>query len=202
MKRTRELLTLTLTLGFLFLMAVQSFRTNSNLRSYNWPTRFAEVFSAKVLLTNSNSNSRIHSSHTRIRHLSARAQATNENIEPTSYVYDLYQVLGIGSNASKTEIKEAYWRISAQSHPDRNNVKLIILAHAVVYDIIVTKYLNSMYDRLPRHYPFSEMPHMPIPYSARIRAPEANMMPSTEPPSILVCLNRYPPLYNGIFLYS
>jgi DnaJ-domain-containing protein 1 len=50
-------------------------------------------------------------------------QATDEIIEPAVYVDDLYGALGVAPNASKQELKEAYWALSFRNHPDRNNVQ-------------------------------------------------------------------------------
>ena len=45
-----------------------------------------------------------------------------EKIDPAVYSEDLYGVLGVSPNASREELKEAYWAISFKNHPDRNNV--------------------------------------------------------------------------------
>jgi curved DNA-binding protein CbpA len=34
---------------------------------------------------------------------------------------DYYEILGIGRNASKIQIKLAYWRLAKKYHPDKNN---------------------------------------------------------------------------------
>ena len=52
------------------------------------------------------------------------AKESDEKIEPAFYSEDLYGVLGVSPNASRDELKEAYWSISSQNHPDRNNVLL------------------------------------------------------------------------------
>eukprot|EP01035_Chromulina_nebulosa_P026048 gene26048-34047_t len=44
-----------------------------------------------------------------------------EKIDPAVYSEDLYGVLGVSPNASREELKEAYWAISFKNHPDRNN---------------------------------------------------------------------------------
>ncbi len=49
------------------------------------------------------------------------ATPTNENITPAYYVDDLYDVLGVSPNATKQELRNAYWGIAFQNHPDRNN---------------------------------------------------------------------------------
>ena len=49
------------------------------------------------------------------------AKLTDEIIDPAVYEEDLYGVLDCSRNASKTEIKEAYWKIAMVSHPDRNS---------------------------------------------------------------------------------
>lgn len=48
------------------------------------------------------------------------AKETAEVISPVMYADDLYSVLGLQMDASKREIKEAYWKIAAPNHPDRN----------------------------------------------------------------------------------
>jgi curved DNA-binding protein CbpA len=49
------------------------------------------------------------------------AKSTDEIISPVVYENDLYGVLGLEMNCTKRDIKEAYWRIAAPNHPDRNN---------------------------------------------------------------------------------
>ena len=49
------------------------------------------------------------------------ATPTNENITPAFYADDLYGVLGVSLNATKQELRNAYWAIAFQNHPDRNN---------------------------------------------------------------------------------
>ena len=45
---------------------------------------------------------------------------TGDNLEPAFYERDLYRVLGVAKNASRTELRDAYWVIASQNHPDRN----------------------------------------------------------------------------------
>lgn len=49
------------------------------------------------------------------------ATITTESIAPTVYEKDLYSVLGVAKNSSKSELKQAYLQIVFQNHPDRNN---------------------------------------------------------------------------------
>ena len=51
----------------------------------------------------------------------AAAVETNQRIEPVTYCKDLYGVLGVSPRASKSEIKNAYIKIVAKSHPDRDD---------------------------------------------------------------------------------
>ena len=50
-----------------------------------------------------------------------RATSIAESIAPTVYESDLYRVLGVQLNATRTELRDAYWKIAYQTHPDRNN---------------------------------------------------------------------------------
>jgi hypothetical protein len=53
--------------------------------------------------------------------LSSKAVETNDAILSSFYEENLYEVLNIKSDATKLQVKEAYWSISARNHPDRNN---------------------------------------------------------------------------------
>lgn len=44
---------------------------------------------------------------------------SDEIIDPAIYSSDLYEVLGLLRNASKAQIKDAYWSIASRNHPDR-----------------------------------------------------------------------------------
>ena len=58
-------------------------------------------------------------------HTNNQLKATNTNnevIEPAIYNTDFYGVLGISKNASRLEVKNAYWGIASKNHPDRNKV--------------------------------------------------------------------------------
>ena len=44
---------------------------------------------------------------------------SDEIIDPVIYSSDLYEVLGLLRNASKAQIKDAYWTIASRNHPDR-----------------------------------------------------------------------------------
>lgn len=44
---------------------------------------------------------------------------SDEIIDPAIYSSDLYEVLGLLRNASKSQIKDAYWSIASRNHPDR-----------------------------------------------------------------------------------
>jgi curved DNA-binding protein CbpA len=43
------------------------------------------------------------------------------SIAPTVYQEDLYNVLGLSLNATKVELRDAYWAIAFRTHPDRND---------------------------------------------------------------------------------
>lgn len=43
------------------------------------------------------------------------------SIEPTVYQDDLYGVLGLHLNATKVQLRDAYWAIAFRTHPDRND---------------------------------------------------------------------------------
>lgn len=43
------------------------------------------------------------------------------SIEPTVYQDDLYGVLGVNINATKVQLRDAYWAIAFRTHPDRND---------------------------------------------------------------------------------
>lgn len=62
---------------------------------------------------------------------------------------DLYQVLGVGKNASEQEIKSAYRRLALQYHPDKNpshdaKQKFQELTHA--YSILIDPEKRYNYD--------------------------------------------------------
>ena len=62
---------------------------------------------------------------------------------------DLYQVLGVGKNASEQEIKSAYRRLALQYHPDKNpspdaKQKFQELTHA--YSILIDPEKKYNYD--------------------------------------------------------
>jgi len=44
---------------------------------------------------------------------------SDEVIDPTIYASDLYDILGLPRNATKSQIKDAYWSIASRNHPDR-----------------------------------------------------------------------------------
>jgi curved DNA-binding protein CbpA len=79
-----------------------------------------------------------------------------------SYQKDYYEVLGIDSNASQQEIKEAYRKLAFQYHPDRNKddpaasdkMKALNEAYAILsdvarreeYDLLRGRYGSSAYE--------------------------------------------------------
>ena len=50
------------------------------------------------------------------------AKETSDSIDSTNYLSNLYEILGMQRNATKIELRNAYWNIASKSHPDRNNV--------------------------------------------------------------------------------
>ena len=46
---------------------------------------------------------------------------TTESITPTVYQKDLYAVLGVARNCTKSELRQAYMSIVFNNHPDKNN---------------------------------------------------------------------------------
>jgi DnaJ domain len=81
------------------------------------------------------SQTRASSSHSvlkRYRHLHPRlsprrplrcteAVSTPDTIEPARYRSDLYGVLGVSKNSTLKELKQSYWNIALNNHPDRND---------------------------------------------------------------------------------
>lgn len=49
------------------------------------------------------------------------ATGTGLSIEPTVYQEDLYGILGLSLNATRVQLRDAYWAIAFKTHPDRNN---------------------------------------------------------------------------------
>jgi DnaJ-class molecular chaperone len=49
------------------------------------------------------------------------ATSSGPIVLPTVYESDLYGVLGLSINATKVELKDAYWAIAFKTHPDRND---------------------------------------------------------------------------------
>ena len=49
------------------------------------------------------------------------ASGTSPRIDPAFYQEDLYEVLGLHLNATKVELRDAYWAIAFRTHPDRND---------------------------------------------------------------------------------
>ena len=50
-----------------------------------------------------------------------RAAPTSETILPTYYESDLYEVLKVPLNSTRLQLRDAYWKIAYNTHPDRNN---------------------------------------------------------------------------------
>lgn len=49
-----------------------------------------------------------------------KVSPADEAIQPTVFAEDLYAVLGVSRNASREQLRDGYWRIAFQNHPDRN----------------------------------------------------------------------------------
>jgi len=88
--------------------------------SYSFHRRFADCCS----LESGGRHQSTSRNPTQIYRFATNAKETTERIEPAIYAEDLYGVLGVSPNASREELKEAYWAISLKTHPDRNNVIL------------------------------------------------------------------------------
>eukprot|EP01041_Mallomonas_annulata_P001602 gene1602-3094_t len=71
-------------------------------------------------LSSSFQYNRLKHSFGRVLHRLATVTPTEDTIDPASYTKDLYKVLGVLPNASRTELRDAYWSIASQNHPDRN----------------------------------------------------------------------------------
>lgn len=101
--------------GFTALLLFSFFKLES---SFLFHRRFAD------LLVSGGKHQSTLRNPTEIYRFATNAKDTSERIEPAVYVEDLYGVLGVFPNASREELKEAYWAISFKNHPDRNNVLL------------------------------------------------------------------------------
>jgi len=55
--------------------------------------------------------------------ISCHAKPTSESIDKAVYAKDPYKVLGVSRNASKKELRDAYWALAFQNHPDRNKTQ-------------------------------------------------------------------------------
>ena len=67
----------------------------------------------------SSSSSKTSSSSSSSFQLYQSISPSDEIIDPAIYSSDLYEVLGLLRNASKAQIKDAYWTIASRNHPDR-----------------------------------------------------------------------------------
>ena len=67
----------------------------------------------------SSSSSKTSSSPSSSFQLYQSISPSDEIIGPAIYSSDLYEVLGLLRNASKAQIKDAYWTIASRNHPDR-----------------------------------------------------------------------------------
>lgn len=58
--------------------------------------------------------------------LSPTTSGSELNITPTYYEDDLYKILGLSLNASRAELRDAYWAIAFRTHPDKNDTPAAI----------------------------------------------------------------------------
>ena len=68
--------------------------------------------------------------------LNCHAQPSSESIDKAVYAKDPYKVLGVSRNASKKELRDAYWALAFQNHPDRNKSQaaLEIFRYNILFD--------------------------------------------------------------------
>ena len=100
--------TSTLTVVLLFLLPCCSFRVFSVISRMNqpWSRLFASDAAPELSVSVSSFT---------------RAAPTSETILPTYYESDLYEVLKVPLNSTRLQLRDAYWKIAYNTHPDRNN---------------------------------------------------------------------------------
>ncbi len=84
---------------------------------------------------------------------SASVPGTTPRVEPTYYQSDLYGVLSVPSDATRTEIRTSYMRLAFDNHPDRNNSEaaLCVFRNATyAYQILKDDSKRSKYDNSGR----------------------------------------------------
>ena len=88
--------------------------------SYDYNTYHSlKKFSHRHHLSSLSASSKTSSSSSSSFQLYQSISPSNEIIDPAIYSSDLYEVLGLLRNASKAQIKDAYWTIASRNHPDR-----------------------------------------------------------------------------------
>ena len=104
---TRWRSTSTLTVVLLFLLPCCSFRVFSVISRVNQPW-------SRLFASDTPESSVSESSFT-------RATPISESILPTYYESDLYEVLKVPLNSTRLQLRDAFWKIAYNTHPDRNN---------------------------------------------------------------------------------
>lgn len=80
----------------------------------------------------------------------ANVVPTDDAVTVAVYDEDLYGVLNVATNATKRELRDAYWNIALKNHPDRNDsIEALYLFRnsSRAYQILKDDQLRAAYDR-------------------------------------------------------